>query len=370
MTSSSMSEGGAVEAAGTASPSRSLASHTTLRLGGPATELVTVSDPGELVERVREADRAGRRLLVFGGGSNLVVSDEGFDGTAVRIATRGINYDRSGDGLVRLTVEAGEDWDAVVADAVGHGLGGLECLSGIPGLTGATPVQNVGAYGVEISELLVSVDLLDRRTGEVRTVPAGELGLSYRSSVLKRTDRAVVLRVRLRLREDGLSEPVRYGELAGALGVTAGERVPVERVRRAVLELRGGKGMVLDREDHDTWSAGSFFTNPIVDAERLPGVLERIERRTGEQRVPRYPAGDGAAKLSAAWLIERAGFGKGYSGPGGRVRLSTKHTLALTNRGSATTEDLLSLASEVREGVRESFGVLLAPEPVLVDCLL
>nr|WP_281243675.1 UDP-N-acetylmuramate dehydrogenase [Actinopolyspora alba] len=370
MTSSSMSEGGAVEATASAAPSRSLARHTTLRLGGPATELVTATDSEQLVELVRTADRAGTRLLVLGGGSNLVVSDEGFDGKAVRIATSGVTYDRLGDGLVRLTAEAGEDWDDVVADTVRRGLGGLECLSGIPGLTGATPVQNVGAYGVEISGPLMSVDLLDRPTGEVRTVPADELGLSYRSSLLKRTDRAVVLRVRLRLREDGLSEPVRYGELAGELGVDPDERVPVERARQAVLRLRGGKGMVLDRDDHDTWSAGSFFTNPIVGAEHLPGVLERIEERVGQQRIPRYPAADGAAKLSAAWLIERAGFAKGYAGPGGRVGLSTKHTLALTNRGSATTVDLLSLASEVRDGVWDTFGVLLAPEPVLVDCLL
>ncbi|NYH78722.1 UDP-N-acetylmuramate dehydrogenase [Actinopolyspora biskrensis] len=379
MTSSSMSEGeavvGGVDRPGPAGgapagDARSLARHTTLRLGGPAAELITAGSADELVERVRAADGSGTRLLVLGGGSNLVVPDEGFEGRVVRVATTGLRYERLSEDTVCLTAEAGENWDEVVADSVRRGLGGLECLSGIPGLTGATPVQNVGAYGVEISERLISVDLLDRVTGEVRTAPAAELGLAYRTSVLKHTDAAVVLRVRLRLRADGLSEPVRYGELAESLGADAGERVAAERVRDAVLALRRSKGMVLDEFDHDTWSAGSFFTNPIVGAGRLPEVLRVIGERVGEQRIPRYSTPTGDTKLSAAWLIERAGFTRGYAGPGNRVGLSTKHTLALTNRGSASTADLLALAGEVRAGVRESFGVSLAPEPVLVDCLL
>lgn len=321
------------------------------------------------MELVRAADAESARLLVLGGGSNLVVPDEGFDGKAVRIANKGRRYDSLGQGLVQLTAEAGEDWDEVVADTVRQGLGGLECLSGIPGLTGATPVQNVGAYGVEVSETLVSVDLLDRATGRVRTVPAAELGLSYRSSLLKHSEAAVVLRVRFRLHDGGLSVPVRYAELADALGVSTGECVEVERARQAVLRLRRGKGMVLDPADHDTWSAGSFFTNPVVADDRIDEVLERISGAVGERRIPRY-AGNGGTKLSAAWLIEQAGFTKGYAGPGGRVGLSTKHTLALTNRGEATTRDLLTLATEVRDGVHRAFGVSLAPEPVLVDCLL
>ncbi|MFD0918393.1 UDP-N-acetylmuramate dehydrogenase [Saccharopolyspora rosea] len=348
----------------------SLAGYTTLRLGGPATGLVVAESSEQLASAVRAADAGGHRLLVLGGGSNVVVADEGFAGHVVRIATRGRHYDSVGDGMVQLTVEAGEDWDEVVADTVRQGLGGLECLSGIPGLTGATPVQNVGAYGIEVSEPLVSVDLLDRRTGQIRTVAAEELGLTYRSSVLKRSEAAVVLRVRFLLHDGGRSAPIRYGELARVLGVEPGERVDVAAAREAVLRLRRGKGMVLDVDDHDTWSAGSFFTNPIVPAGELPEVLRRIAGRVGaDERIPQFPA-DGGTKLSAAWLIERAGFGKGYPGPGGRVRLSTKHTLALTNRGAATTRDLLLLAREVRDGVRAAFGVSLEPEPVLVDCSL
>ncbi|PFG99785.1 UDP-N-acetylmuramate dehydrogenase [Saccharopolyspora erythraea NRRL 2338] len=348
-----------------------LAAYTTLRLGGPAAGFVVAEDAETLADAVREADAAGSRLLVLGGGSNLVVADEGFDGHVVRIATRGLRFDSVGDGLVQLTAEAGEDWDAVVAETVRQGLGGLECLSGIPGLTGATPVQNVGAYGVEVSELLLSVDLLDRRTGNVRTVRAEDLGLVYRGSVLKHSDQAVVLRVRFLLRDGGRSAPVRYAELARTLDAEPGSRVDVAEAREAVLALRRGKGMVLDPADHDTWSAGSFFTNPIVEAADLSAVLSRIGAKVGpDQRVPQYPASDGRTKLSAAWLIERAGFGKGHPGPGGRARLSTKHTLALTNRGEATTADLLSLAREVRDGVLAQFGVSLAPEPVLVDCAL
>lgn len=353
---------------------RSLAEFTTLRLGGPARSFVIAQNAEQLTAAIGAVDAAGERLLVLGGGSNVVVADAGFDGHVVRIANRGREYTRLDEQRVRLTVEAGEDWDDVVADSVRHGCGGIECLSGIPGLTGATPVQNVGAYGVEVSEVLESVDLLDRRTGEVRTVPARELGLSYRSSSLKPgssqySATAVVLRVRFVLSSDRLSAPIRYPELARVLDTEPGQRVDVCHARTAVLELRQRKGMVLDPEDHDTWSAGSFFTNPIVSEAELSEVLSRIEAHTGEQSMPRFPAVNGV-KLSAAWLIEHAGFGKGYVGPGGRVRLSAKHTLALTNRGNASTSDLLLLAGEVRDGVRAAFGVSLVPEPVLVDCSL
>lgn len=350
-----------------------LAEHTTLRLGGPAESWTVAEHPDQLVSAVREADAAGRRLLLLGGGSNLVVGDAGFAGHVVRIATSGRRFDSVGDGMVQLTAEAGEDWDAVVADTVQQGLGGLECLSGVPGLTGATPVQNVGAYGVEVSEVLTSVDLLDRHTGRIRTVRAEDLGLTYRNSSLKRTEDAVVLRARFLLRDGGMSAPVRYGELARELGVEVGEQVDVGKAREAVLGLRRAKGMVLDPDDHDTWSAGSFFTNPILAEDAVEGTLRRIRDRVGpDARIPSFAADGGGTKLSAAWLIERAGFAKGHAvdGGGDRVRLSGKHTLALTNRGSGTTADLLELARQVRGGVRDAFGVLLEPEPVLVDCSL
>ncbi|AHI01745.1 UDP-N-acetylmuramate dehydrogenase [Kutzneria viridogrisea] len=348
-----------------------LSGYTTLRLGGPAARFLRATSSAEVVDAVRAADADGDPLLVLGGGSNLVIGDEGFDGLVVQVANTGRGVDRVGDGLVQLTVEAGEDWDATVANAVEQGLGGLECLSGIPGLVGATPVQNVGAYGVEIADMLTSVDLLDRRSGRVHQVRAEQLGLTYRNSVLKGTDSAVVLRARFALRDGGESAPIRYAELARVLGVQIGERVPVGAAREAVLELRRGKGMVLDPADNDTWSAGSFFTNPIVADEELPEVLRRIGERVGaDTAVPRYPADTGSTKLSAAWLIERAGFGKGFSAAGDRVSLSTKHTLALTNRGQASTADLLALAGQVRDGVFAAFGVRLAAEPVLVGCAL
>jgi UDP-N-acetylmuramate dehydrogenase len=335
-----------------------LAPLTTLRLGGPARRLVEAPSADAVVTALREADEP---VLVMGGGSNLVIADDGWPGVVVRVGSRGRSVERRPDGSVLLSVEAGEDWDEVVAATVDDGLGGLECLSGIPGSTGATPVQNVGAYGVEIADLLVDVDLYHRHTGEVRPhVPAAELGLGYRASVLKHRDDAVVLRVRFRLRPDGTSAPIRYPELARVLGVTPGATVPAPAARAAVLDLRRGKGMVLDAADHDTWSVGSFFTNPIVPAADVPDV----------PGLPRWPADHDRVKLPAAWLIENAGFGRGYPAPGGRVALSGKHVLALSNRGGGTAADVLRLAGEVRDGVRSRFGVSLAPEPVLVGCAL
>ena len=334
-----------------------LAPHTTLRLGGPADRLVEARSAREVVEAVRAADGAGEPLLLLGGGSNVVVADEGVRGAALLVRTRGRRTERRDDGTVVLTAEAGADWDELVAATVAEGLGGLECLSGIPGSTGATPVQNVGAYGVEIADVLVDVDLYDRRTGAERTVAAADLGLGYRASVLKHRDDAVVLRVRFRLRVDGVSARIGYPELARTLGVAVGATVPVAAARAAVLGLRRGKGMVLDPADHDTWSVGSFFTNPVVREGDVPGD-------TG----PRWPAGPGRVKLSAAWLIENSGFRRGHRGPGGRVGLSGKHVLALTNRGAGTTDELLELARAVRDGVRSRFGVELVPEPVLVGC--
>ncbi|SEF30952.1 UDP-N-acetylmuramate dehydrogenase [Amycolatopsis pretoriensis] len=340
-----------------------LSAYTTLRLGGPARRFVSAVTSEDLVAAVREADAAGEPVLLLGGGSNLVVADAGFDGTLVEVANTG--WRRDGDVV---EVEAGQNWDAFVAGLVEAGLGGLECLSGIPGSVGATPIQNVGAYGCEVAESIVSLELYDRRTREVRTLKADELGFAYRTSVLKGTDSGVVLSVRFEIREDGLSAPIRYAELARTLGVEIGARVPAADAREAVLKLRRGKGMVLDADDHDTWSAGSFFTNPIVPSASAEAVLARIAETVGTD-APQYPA-DGGVKLSAAWLIERAGFAKGYPGPGNRVSLSTKHTLALTNRGDASTDDLLALAREIRDGVFARFGVELHPEPLLINCVI
>lgn len=336
---------------------------TTLRVGGPARAMLTCRDTDTLAGVVRALDAASVPVLILGGGSNLLVADAGVDAVVVRVANDTVTL---GDGLV--TAEAGAVWDDVVARSVDADLGGLECLSGIPGSAGATPVQNVGAYGVEVASLLRRVQLLDRASGEVRWVGPEALGLGYRTSVLKHTDTAVVLAVEFTANADGLSVPLRYRELAAALDAEEGERRPAKAVREVVLGLRASKGMVLDDADHDTWSAGSFFTNPVVADERLPAVLAAITARVGDGvRVPQFPA-DGGTKLSAGWLIERAGFAKGHPGPDAAARLSTKHTLALTNRGAASTADLLALAREVRAGVQDAFGVRLEPEPVAVGC--
>ncbi|MEV7996556.1 UDP-N-acetylmuramate dehydrogenase [Streptomyces sp. NPDC086077] len=343
-----------------------LAPLTTFRLGGPATRLVTATTDAEVVEVVREADATGTPLLVVGGGSNLVVGDKGFDGTALRIATRG--FELSG---TRLELAAGEVWTDAVARTVEAGLAGVECLAGIPGSAGATPIQNVGAYGQEVSSTITEVIAYDRTAGETVTLTNAECGFSYRHSRFKADpERYVVLRARFGLEDaGGLSGPLRYAETARALGVRPGDRVPLGDARDAVLKLRAGKGMVLDPEDHDTWSAGSFFTNPILTDAQLAAFHARVRERLGEDvEPPAYPAGDGHTKTSAAWLIDKAGFPKGYgTGP---ARISTKHTLALTNRGEATTEDLLALAREVVAGVREAFGITLVNEPVTVGVSL
>ncbi|WP_084513396.1 UDP-N-acetylmuramate dehydrogenase [Nocardia mikamii] len=336
-----------------------LAQLTTLRVGGPAT-VAECRTTEALVETVRSLDAAGVPVLLVAGGSNLLIADSGFAGVVVRIATDAVEL---GSGSV--TAEAGADWDGVVAATVAAGFGGLECLSGIPGSAGATPVQNVGAYGVEVAQVLRRIRLLDRVSGEIRWAAPQELGFGYRTSVLKHSDRAVVLAVEFAVNPDGASAPLRYGELARALGATDGESRPAAAVREAVLALRAGKGMVLDPADHDTWSAGSFFTNPVVAQDRAPAVLDAIRAHVGDITIPTYAA-EGGVKFSAGWLIERAGFGKGFPGPEAPVRLSTKHTLALTNRGSARAADLVDLARTVRAGVEQRFGIRLEPEPVTV----
>ncbi|GAA1356962.1 UDP-N-acetylmuramate dehydrogenase [Streptomyces beijiangensis] len=343
-----------------------LAPLTTFRLGGPATRLITAETDAEVIEAVREADASATPLLVIGGGSNLVIGDEGFRGTALRIATRG--FALSG---TKLELAAGEIWTDAVARTVAAGLAGIECLAGIPGSAGATPIQNVGAYGQEVSATITEVIAYDRETAETVTIPAADCHFSYRHSRFKQDpDRFVVLRVRFELEDaDGLSAPIKYPETARALGVEAGDRVPAAKARETVLGLRAGKGMVLDPADHDTWSAGSFFTNPILTAQQYEAFLARAREHLGpDVTPPAYPAGEGLTKTSAAWLIDKAGFTKGYGS--GRARISTKHTLALTNRGEATTADLLTLAREVVTGVRDTFGVTLVNEPVTVGVSL
>jgi UDP-N-acetylmuramate dehydrogenase len=450
-----------------------LAGYTTLGLGGPAARFLAGSSDEQVMSAVRAADQRGEPVLVLGGGSNLVIADAGFPGTVVRVATRGIRAARDGD-RVAVSVAAGEDWDAVVSWCVSNGLSGIECLSGIPGLAGATPIQNVGAYGQDVAETIVAVRAYDRLRGVLAELSNADCGFGYRTSAFKRaagltagaagptgdaagptrgaawpfagadgptgvaawrtggasrptggaawrtggaaiagdaTGRFVVLGVTFLLAPDPLSAPVRYGELARALGAAEGGRVPLADAREAVLRLRRGKGMVLDPADPDTRSAGSFFTNPVLDREQLAALEHAVAAACGgDARVLRFPAGEGRVKVPAAWLIERAGFRKGYPGggqpepagqpesggqpspgqpepdqpepgqpePGQQVfgqhdsgpRISTKHTLALVNPGGATTASLLALARDIRNGVYEAFGVKLVPEPVLVGAVL
>lgn len=370
-----------------------LADLTTLRVGGPAARLVRADTRDELIVAVQDEWASGEEPLVLGGGSNTLAADEGYDGTVVLVATRGIARLDSEPGRVRLRVEAGETWDDLVATAVENGWSGIEALSGIPGSTGAAPIQNIGAYGQELDSVLVSIDLLDRDSNEVVRVPAADLRLGYRTSVLKRHGGSVperdgvVLAVELDLSDDaGVSAPIGYDQLATALGVDLGARLPIADVRRTVLDLRASKGMVLDPSDTDTWSAGSFFTNPIVseafarslpaDAPRWPlddgpddDVVVPLGEWDGTVTVPSF-VHDAKVKLSAAWLIERAGIRRGFSLPGSRAGISSKHTLALTNTGGASADDIASLARYVQARVAAEFGVVLQPEPVFVGLSL
>jgi UDP-N-acetylmuramate dehydrogenase len=336
-----------------------LAGYTTLRVGGPARDLIEVDTEADLVEAVRSADASGTPLLVIGGGSNLLIADEGFDGRVVVVRTRGISADADACGGAVVRVAAGEQWDGLIRRAVEEGWLGVEALSGIPGSVGATPIQNVGAYGQEVASTIASVRCWDREAGAIRTLFHRDCAFGYRTSVFKsHPDRYVVLEVVLQFRLGDLGLPVRYAELAARLGIAEGGRAPAAEVRAAVLALRSAKGMVLDSTDHDTWSAGSFFTNPVVAADLVPAG------------APTWPVDDdpGLRKTSAAWLIEHAGFAKGHGA--GAATLSTKHTLALTNRGDASAADLLALAREVRDGVRDRFDITLVNEPVLVGCSL
>lgn len=365
-----------------------LADLTTLGVGGPAARLVTATTADELVDAVLAAEAEGEPWLVLGGGSNVLVADEGFEGTVVRVASRGIERLPDAPGSprpVRLRVQAGEPWDALVAHTVAQGWAGMEALSGIPGSTGAAPIQNIGAYGQEVAESLIAVEVLDLDTGDRRTVPAPALELGYRTSAIKRGWRAVVLSIDIALEHDpaGLSRPIAYAQLAEALGVAIGDRAPLAGVRAATLRLRAGKGMVLDPADPQSRSAGSFFTNPIVSesiARTLPGDAPRWPQQPepgpvavplGQEPAAPPPVTEGTVKLSAAWLIEHAGIARGFSLPGSGASVSSKHTLALTNAsGAATAADVAELARYIQTRVRSQFGVLLHPEPVLIGLSL
>jgi len=394
----------------------SLADYTTLGVGGPAARFVEAESDDEVLAAVRAADAVGEPVLVLGGGSNLVVADEGFPGAVVHVATKGVRItpgpgggagggrtgggadggtgDRAGDGEAEVTVAAGEDWDALVERCVAEGLSGVECLSGIPGLAGATPIQNVGAYGQEVADTVVAVRAYDRVRDTVVELANADCGFGYRTSAFKRsgaaargpdrggraaldpasaTGRFVVLGVTFRLARAPLSAPVRYRELARTLGVGEGDGVPLAEARAAVLTLRRAKGMVLDPDDPDTRSAGSFFTNPVIGQRQYDEVRRRAAARSGqpetEVSVPHFPAADGLVKVPAGWLIEHAGFAKGYPGHGS-ARISSKHTLALTNLGDATAASLIGLAREIRDGVHQAFGVDLVSEPVLIGAAL
>jgi UDP-N-acetylmuramate dehydrogenase len=350
-----------------------LSALTTMRVGGPAQRLVTAQTTDELVDAIREVDDADEPLLVVAGGSNLVVSDQGFSGSVVRVATSGVWVESQDSAAVMVRVAAGEIWDEVVVQAVAQGWSGIEALSGIPGCAGATPIQNVGAYGQEVAQTIASVRVWDRREQRVHTFANEDCQFTYRSSLFKAQPRYVVLDVVLRLAVSTLCGPVEYAGLAQALGVDTGQRVALAEAREAVLAQRRQKGMVLDAADHDTWSCGSFFTNPVMSPGSYAALQERVRTRLGSSdgatRPPRFDAPHGQVKTSAAWLIDKAGFSKGYRMPG-PAALSTKHSLAVTNRGSATAADIVALAREIGDGVHDAFGVRLVNEPVLVGISL
>jgi UDP-N-acetylmuramate dehydrogenase len=375
-----------------------LADLTTLRVGGEAERILTPASPEELVETVRELWAQGEEPLLLGGGSNVVISDDGVETPVVRVLTRGIERVQPtsramrpsaylGDRAVRLRVQAGEPWDDLVAYAVANGWAGVEALSGIPGSSGAAPIQNIGAYGQEVGSSLIAIEFLDYLTGELEWIPASRLGLGYRTSTIKQGRQGLVVSIELELGEDApgrraLSAPIAYDQLANALGVRIGDRVPVEDLRETVLSLRAAKGMLLDDNDPDSYSAGSFFTNPIVsenfarglptDAPRWPTAPEERDVAVPLGDAPAVPhvAGEYQVKLSAAWLIERAGISRGFSLPGSHAAVSSRHTLALVNTGGATAEQIVELARFVQTRVFAEFGVRLQPEPVLVGVSL
>lgn len=343
----------------------SLARFTTFGIGGPARFFTRADTPEALVEALSWAEANGHQVLILGGGSNMLVSDDGFDGLVIDLDLRGVSFTPTGDGHTLVEAAAGENWDELVASVVARELAGFECLSGIPGNVGATPIQNVGAYGQEVAETLVSLDAWDRRANNRVTLSNDECRFAYRDSRFKSEEpgRYVILAVRYRLRDDG--EPtIRYPELSRRLADEGIDSPTLQEVRNMVLRVRASKGMVLDPDDPDSRSAGSFFTNPIVDASTLERFLDKVRRADvlddGEQ-IPQFPAADGMTKLSAAWIIQHAGFHRGHVH--GNVGLSSKHTLAIINRGGGTASEVRELVEQIQSRVDRLFGITLVPEP-------
>lgn len=358
----------------------SLAELTTIEIGGPIEWLVEATSEDMILRAVTVADSEGKPLLALGGGSNILASDEPFAGIVVRDMRRGltvsdaVSRDDEGREWVEVSAEAGLGWDEFVAATLDLGLSGLEALSGIPGTVGAAPVQNIGAYGHDVAATLTHLRAFDRHTATIVQLEASQLDFGYRTSALKRSikegwgpsPRWIVLSVAFRLERSRLSAPVAYGQLAARLGVSAGERAEAQAVREAVLALRASKGMVLDDADRDTYSCGSFYTNPVLSESEAANLPEDAPKfSAGSAEVGAAAPGEGIVKTSAAWLIDHAGFPAGYAMPG-PAALSTKHCLALTNRGGATGAQMRALSDEIVAGVRERFGVELVPEPILL----
>lgn len=327
---------------------------TSLRVGGAAKNFVSAGTEREIIAAIEAA--GDQKVLIVGGGTNLLVSDAGFDGTVIHISNNQLTAEVDACSGATLSIGAGENWDEFVALTLQRGFAGLETLSGIPGTVGAAPIQNIGAYGHEVSEFITRVRTYDRQARELKTFTNSECGFEYRSSIFKKhPGRYVILEVQFQLRMGEMTEPITYAELAKELGVEVGEKVLTERARASVLKLRSRKGMLLDSSDHDSWSAGSFFTNPIVSAEVAATLPDD---------APRWPMSDGRIKTSAAWLIEHSGIHKGDVHGGAKV--SSKHVLALTNGGSATSLEIFELAHQVRDAVLLTFGIKLEPEVNIV----
>ena len=326
-----------------------LSEYTTLRLGGPAKNFVHATTEAELIAAINEADNAGEKVLILGGGSNLLIADAGFDGTVIRVETSGNSFEFDACSGGMLQVSAGEDWDAFVQFTLEKGFANLETLSGIPGTVGGAPIQNIGAYGHEVSEVIARVRTYDREVKAIKTFTGNECGFGYRTSNFKKNpDRYVILDVTFQLRKGEESLPIQYKELADALGVEIGARANIAKVRETVLALRAKKGMLIES---GIASAGSFFTNPILSAEAAAAL---------PADAPRWPQPDGMVKTSAAWLIEHAGITKGTAHGGAKV--SDLHVLALTNAGTAATEEIVELARSIQEKVLAQFSVKLEPE--------
>ncbi|CAB4551620.1 MAG: UDP-N-acetylmuramate dehydrogenase [Actinobacteria bacterium] len=336
----------------------SLRDYTSLRVGGEATRFIEASSEAEIISAIESCGDS--QILIIGGGTNILVADSGFAGTVIRLSNNKTESEIDACSGATLTIGAGSDWDRFVASTITRGFAGLETLSGIPGTVGAAPIQNIGAYGHEVSEFITQVRTYDREKKAIKTFTNSECEFEYRNSIFKKNpERYVVISVQFQLRIGQESTPITYIELAKKLGINQGDKALVTQTRDAVIELRRSKGMILDRNDRDSWSAGSFFTNPIVSAEVAASLPEA---------APRWPASDGLVKVSAAWLIENSGINKGDASGGARI--SSKHVLALTNAGNATAEDLCTLARQVQQSVRKTFAIELTPEVNLVGVKL